>query len=156
MVERPPQDILYFAYGSNLDVDRMQERTGHIPGARRGCLYGYRLAFNKRASRGGVYANIVPSDTDQVWGVVYRCDPHAMKALDACEGVGTGHYRRIHVTILLDDGSTVESDTYVAAQQCVVPEGSPAADYLERILRGARHHRLPDEYVRKIEAVRHG
>ena len=40
-------DCWYFAYGSNLDVDRMQFRTGPMREARRVRLDGYRFAFNK-------------------------------------------------------------------------------------------------------------
>jgi cation transport regulator ChaC len=156
MVATDPQDIFYFAYGSNMDVDRKQDRTGRIREARRARLRRYRLAFNKRAQGGGVYANIVHSDSDDVSGVVYRCDPHAMEALDSYEGVDAGHYQRAPVSILLDNGSSVEAETYVAGERFLCPEGSPPRDYLERMLRGARHHGLPDAYIRRVESARRG
>lgn len=67
----------YFAYGSNLWIEQMEDRTGPIAkGAdqpRQARLSGYRLAFNVGGQRGQVYANIVPNPGDEVIGVVYRC-----------------------------------------------------------------------------------
>ena len=80
-----PSDIWYFAYGSNLSMDRTQQRTGSIRSARKACLKDYRLAFNKGGLGGEVYANIVPSPGDVVWGVVYLCDQEAMAGLDDFE-----------------------------------------------------------------------
>lgn len=59
-------DILYCAYGSNLDTARMQKRTGPFREATVATLSGYRLAFNKEAQDGGVYANIVPEPGAEV------------------------------------------------------------------------------------------
>ena len=57
----PDDPVWYFAYGSNLDRDQKEARTGAIREARVARLRGYRLAFNKRASKAGrLYANIVP------------------------------------------------------------------------------------------------
>ena len=74
-------DIWYFAYASNLSLDRKQQPTGSIRSARIACLKDYRFAFNKGGAGGEVYANIVPSPGDVVWGVVYLCEPQAMASL---------------------------------------------------------------------------
>ena len=50
------RQTFYFAYGSNLDIERMTQRTGAVASAEVAKLTDYRLAFDKRSS-GGVCAN---------------------------------------------------------------------------------------------------
>jgi gamma-glutamylcyclotransferase (GGCT)/AIG2-like uncharacterized protein YtfP len=107
-------DAWYFAYGSNLSVDRKQLRTGRIRKAIRCQLPDYRLAFNKRGSHGDIYANIVHEPGQSVWGVIYLCNAAAMRELDRYEGVAGGHYERLTVEVVTDQGEWVEAVTYVA------------------------------------------
>lgn len=45
---------LYFAYGSNLDIQQMQQHCAEaVPLVAPGCLQDYTLAFNKYASSWG-------------------------------------------------------------------------------------------------------
>jgi len=146
-------DIFLFAYGSNLDPGQKENRTGPIREARRGRLLGYRLAFNKRASTGGVYANIVEQQDQEVWGVVYRCSPHAMRLMDNREGVSGGHYRRVDVTVQLEAGGVIEATTYVAGQQFLCTEGRPDPEYLDRLVRGALYHGLSETWIKTIRRL---
>lgn len=151
-------DTWCFAYGSNLLLDQKTSRTGTIRAARRARLSGYRLAFNKRMrSGGGVYANIVPTEAGEapaeVWGVAYLCDEAAIAGLDDYEGVSTGHYRHEHVAVVTDQGDVLQSLTYVAGEQYIGEEGRPQAGYLAKILKGARQHGLPEDYIAVIEAL---
>jgi cation transport regulator ChaC len=146
-------DTWYFAYGSNLSVDQKTKRTGTIREARRCRLSGHRLAFNKERQQGDVVANIVPDEGATVWGVAYLCDEEAIAALDCCEGVTGGHYRHEHVAVVTDEGDVLEALTYVGGEDHVVEEGRPSRTYLDLILAGARHHGLPEEYIRQIEQL---
>ena len=146
-------DICYFAYGSNLSIDRKEQRTDAIRDARVACLRGYRLAFNKPGARGEVYANIVPSPEDMVWGVVYLCNPAAMASLDAYEGVSGGHYRREPVEVHVRDGTIMMADVYIASGKLLIENGRPSDSYLHRILQGARQHGLPEQHIRLIEQL---
>jgi gamma-glutamylcyclotransferase len=146
-------DQWYFAYGSNLFIDQKEERTGRIRRADRCRLPGFRFAFNKRGGKGQIYANIVPDDAAEVWGVVYLCNPDAIREMDRCEGVASGHYERIPVTVELKPGEKVEAITYVAGEDFVCQAGKPSPDYLHKIVSGARHHSLPEEYVSTIEGL---
>ena len=78
-----PIDIWYFGYGSNLSMDRKEQRTGSIRSARTACLKDYRFAFNKGGAGGEVYANIMPSPGKVVWGVVYLCDQLAVTVVES-------------------------------------------------------------------------
>ena len=147
------EDTWYFAYGSNLSMDRKEKRTGCIREARVAHLPGYRLAFNKQGENGEVYANIMPADGDEVWGVIYRCNPEAMAKLDHCEGVDSGHYTREQVTAITRSGDAVPAETYIAGEGHLCEEGRPSDRYLNCILSGAKEHGLPADYIRRVEAI---
>lgn len=142
-------DTYYFAYGSNLCVDRQLERTGAIRRVRLACLKDYRFAFNK-AGVDEVYANIVPCVGDMVWGAVYLCSPQAMIWLDEYEGVKVGHYRRSPVEVETADGQIMQAETYIAVDEFIIEVGRPSKWYLDRILQGATEHSLPAGYVQHI------
>ncbi len=89
-----PNDLWYFAYGSNLDLARKQGRTGAIREAHLATLSGYRLAFNKKGSHGEVYANLMADPTEETIGVIYRCSSETLDALDRLRCTTRGHYCR--------------------------------------------------------------
>ena len=146
-------DVWYFAYGSNLLVDQKEFRTGKIRRAIPCRLPGYRFAFNKRGTDGLGKANIIPDSSQEVWGVAYLCDPVAMRTMDASEGVKCGHYQHLTVEVTTRDNETLTAVTYVAGPEFEVEGLSPGQDYRDRIVNGARHHGLPEDYVRRIEAL---
>lgn len=147
------RDQWYFAYGSNLFIDQKEKRTGRIRQADRCRLPGFRFEFNKRGDGGQVYANIVPDDSSEVWGVAYLCNPKAIEKMDRFEGVASGNYERIPVTVESRLGEKVEAITYVAGEDFVCKSGKPSPEYLHKIVFGARHHSLPEEYVAQIEKM---
>jgi gamma-glutamylcyclotransferase (GGCT)/AIG2-like uncharacterized protein YtfP len=146
-----PNDLWYFAYGSNLDTDRKQGRTGAIRETHIAKLSGYRLAFNKRSDRYRACANLLANPTEEVHGVIYRCTPEALDEMDEHEGVASGHYRRETVQVQTIDGQTLHAITYVANSQYIIPERLPSDEYLDHILRGARAHRLSTSVIQAIE-----
>jgi cation transport regulator ChaC len=149
-------DRWYFAYGSNLFVDQKEDRTGHIRQVIRCRLPGYRFAFNQRGKKGEVHANIVPEAGAEVWGVIYLCNPAAFRDMDDYEGVASGDYRRLPVHVIKDSGEEVDAIAYIAGDRFVSEPGKPSGEYLERIISGARHHELPEEYIERVEALGKG
>jgi cation transport regulator ChaC len=154
--EKMTGDQWYFAYGSNLFVDQKVERTGPIRKADRCRLAGFRFTFNKRGNKGQVYANIVPDKSAEVWGVVYLCNPQAIRDMNDYEGVASGHYERILVTVERESSAKIEAITYVAGEDFVCDPGKPSDEYLRKILAGACRHSLPRKYVEAIEALARG
>jgi gamma-glutamylcyclotransferase (GGCT)/AIG2-like uncharacterized protein YtfP len=80
---------LYFAYGSNLDINRLQDRIGKVEVVSKHKLYGWRLVFN--AGQGHLcFANLqmTPQFTanDYVDGVIYSVSSKQLKQLDQYEG----------------------------------------------------------------------
>jgi cation transport regulator ChaC len=147
-----PDDSWYFAYGSNLDPVRKEDRTGGIREARSARLRGFRFAFNKKGNDGSGKANIVSDSGGEVWGVVYRCSAKALAAMDRMEGV-PDHYERQAVEVVLDSGESIDAITYVANPHKVADGLMPTRDYLKHVLQGIRHHQLPNSYLSIIQAL---
>ena len=142
---------LYFAYGSNLDLRQFRRRCPGHDAVGRARLPGYRLAFTRYSTKrkGGV-ADVVPEEGAVVWGALYDVDEACIAALDEFEGAPRA-YRRETLRVIDDSGEEREAIVYVANRTGVF---EPSAAYLELIVRGAREHGLPEEYIRSIESVR--
>jgi gamma-glutamylcyclotransferase (GGCT)/AIG2-like uncharacterized protein YtfP len=154
--------MLYFAYGSNLDPEQMRVRCpGHrVVGLAR--LDDHRITFPLTSHDwGGGVASVGVAHGESVWGVVYDLTDDDLTALDRYEGFqapGDQHnvYDREFVSVELeraDDGSfprPLRAWTYFARP---ANPGPPSRRYLDTVLRGARHHRLPEEHVARLEAT---
>jgi len=146
-------DKWYFAYGSNLFVDQMRDRTGIGSLGIVACLEGYRLLFNKRGADGTGKANIVQCSVGAVWGVIYKCDARVLEKLDRFEGVATGHYNRVEVVVRCTAEGLVGAIAYIAGDRFVGDSMVPSEKYLQTILSGAKFHRLPESYIGEIQRV---
>lgn len=131
-----PNDLWYFAYGSNLDLARKQTRTGAIRESRLALLSGYRLAFNKKGSEDEVYANLLADPTEETLGVIYRCTPETLDTLDRFEGAYSGHYQRMEFQVRTLDGEILSAIAYVARAEVVISESKPSDEYFGYIMRG--------------------
>ena len=146
-------DVWYFAYGSNLWIEQKELRTSAIRTGderpRIARLGDFRFAFNKRGSKGQVYANIMACPGDHVIGVVYRCKPSTVETMSGFEG----GYERKTIVVVIDDNVGVEAITYVAMKKNVVNDARPSDEYLTRIVNGATEHGLPQDYIEKIKLL---
>jgi len=85
--------IYYFAYGSNLHPMRLMER---VPSAE---LIGvathpsHRLTFHKKSNDGSSKCNMYNSgsETDLIYGAIYKLKPEHKDELDRFEGKGCGY-----------------------------------------------------------------
>ncbi len=151
--------LLYFAYGCNMDPEFLAGVVGKPlePGwpAR---LTGWRLAFNlaDEAAGYGLVANLVADERCCTYGVVYRLPREALVALDGFEDVPE-HYRRDTIWVEpLRRRARQAALVYLGQPRYVVVEGRPEARYLDLLLRGARRHGLPSDYVGWIRASAQG
>lgn len=151
----------YFAYGSNMDPQQMIQRCPSAKFVTVARLPDYRLLFPRRSqSRGCGVASVEPSASENVWGVVFHIDANDAQRLDSAEGFRTGRpieqnaYVRQLVRVMVQEaGGEVGQDveTYLANQQPDPPR--PSSEYMNQIILGARHHRLPFEYVNYLERI---
>ena len=147
----------YFAYGSNMNAQRLFEERLNPEGVARGeriagRLDGWRLAFNKRARRppGAGAGNIVPVAGAVVHGTLNLLPAKGFEILDRYEGVAGGHYvRRLLPVVRADTGATIEAVTYVAL--LVGEELRPTRDYLRHLLAG--RDLLPADYCARLGAT---
>jgi len=141
------------AYGSNLHPFRLMQRVpsakpiGVVP------MPGKRLAFHKRSQDGsGKCLFFEPGGAhDIIYGVVYEFDAAEKSKLDALEGLGKGYNEQLVAAPL--NGETYQAYAYVAASTHIDASLVPYDWYKDMVLLGARYHRLPSEYIAKIEAV---
>jgi hypothetical protein len=152
--------MIYFAYGSNMDPVQMLRRC---PGHRvlgRAFLLDYALCFPRRSPvRQCATAGITRAIGEGVWGVLYALDAGDQTRLHVAEGYVRGGPAGLnrHTIEFVDvrsggpEGATVTAYTYLAR-----PDASgalPSEDYLGHLLRGAEHHRLPQDYVAKLRSI---
>lgn len=129
--------IFYFAYGSNMNPQRMIVREAFFTERVGAKLPGYKLVFNFRRSRnpGESAANIVPDPGDCVEGALYLTDEDALSKLDVFEGC-PNHYRREEVTVVTKDGREIKALVYIANDDKTADGLKPSKEYLGHLLAG--------------------
>jgi hypothetical protein len=137
---------LYFAYGSNLAQERMHERVGVVRTLGVARLAGFCLRLDKRGVDGSGKANLHEDAGGSVWGVLYAFDAAAWPRLDAYEP----GYERVAVNVECA-GASRAAHTY--RSHLIAADLVPLASYKRMILDGARAHRLPDAWLRMLEAL---
>lgn len=137
---------LYFAYGSNMDVDQMADRCPKAIFVGTAALPDNEFALDSE----GV-ATIVPSCGRMVYGVLWLIANSDECYLDAYEGVGTGCYRKATLRVSSDSGRIYPALVYISKRG---PHDGITyrPDYLERIIESARRHGLDKVYIEAIAA----
>ncbi|MEK6793176.1 MAG: gamma-glutamylcyclotransferase [Spirochaetota bacterium] len=128
----------YFAYGSNMNAARMEERHISYRKRTRATLADHRLCFDKIASglEGAGYANVIPSKGEAVEGILYSSVSEAgIQLLDEKEHVYTRHYTREKVRVNTEAG-TEEAWIYIAGREYRCDGLKPTSDYLAHLLQG--------------------
>ncbi|WP_432695661.1 gamma-glutamylcyclotransferase family protein [Marinobacterium sp. YM272] len=144
--------VIYFAYGSNMSLLRLRERT---PDARRiaTCvLLEHDLRFHKVSPDGSAKCDTFYTGNreDRVFGAVYEIGKSSELVLDRVEGLGKG-YDKKRVGVVDLAGNEYEAFTYYAT--LIDPLLLPYGWYREHVLVGARELVLPASYLARIEAV---
>ena len=127
----------YFAYGSNCNPAIMKRKGVSFSSRRRAVLRGFRLLFNKRATRASLpedigFANINEDADGVVEGILYEIVDDDLERLDSSERY-PDHYDRIEVTVETDAGHE-QCCTYRAQPDKVCAGLKPSRNYLNHIL----------------------
>jgi len=135
--------VLYFAYGSNMDLVQMNNRCERAATVSTATLPFYRFIINSH----GV-ATVVPDRASAVLGLLWQISESDERALDGYEGVESGAYKREYVDVETPDGKKVRALVYVATDST---PGRPRPGYLERILSAAKACGLPETYLGQLK-----
>ena len=142
----------YFAYGSNMNVNRARERKLRFINVSSAWLHGFNLKFNKRSRNQPVSgrANVVQRSDSLVYGVLYQLiSPSEIVSMDPYEHAPID-YRRMIVEVKSAD-STVSSWTYVANPAVLDNSLLPTRSYLDHLIAGRDY--LPKTYVSKLDRM---
>lgn len=123
--------IAYFAYGSNMNPERMIQRCPGVWPLFPGTLENFRLEFDGRG-----HATIRPDEGGLAQGVVWRIDNFHEDALDGFEGLASGVYSKDLVTVIGPEYQSVRCLTYISTD----PEiGVPTQEYLQHLIKGMEY-----------------
>uniref|UniRef100_A0AAA9TPB7 Gamma-glutamylcyclotransferase n=1 Tax=Bos taurus TaxID=9913 RepID=A0AAA9TPB7_BOVIN len=98
---------------------------------------------------GGI-ATIFESPGDEVWGVVWKMNKSNLSSLDKQEGVKSGMYVPIEVTVSTQEGKEITCRSYQMTNYESVP---PSPQYKKVICMGAKENGLPLEYQKKLNSI---
>ncbi|MBX3043254.1 MAG: gamma-glutamylcyclotransferase [Ignavibacteriae bacterium] len=140
--------MLYFAYGSNMNPERMKGRNINFSSRKFAKLIDYKLVFNKKSKYGDfTFANIVKSNNDYVEGALYEFPDIDIIHLDNEEGYPNQYDKKlVQVTDL--ENNLIEATTYIANKEKIVNALKPKKEYLYHLLAG--RDILTDEYYAQL------
>jgi gamma-glutamylcyclotransferase len=146
---------LYFAYGSNMNLEQIQARCSRPKLVSPARLDGHRLAFyGYTETWDGAYETAVPMPGCEVWGVLYSLSALDWERLDLWQDArmdGGGMYFHFPVAVTDPQGNEYRARMYKKDVQG--EPRLPSREYLEFILSGAQQHGLPGYYTRKLEKL---
>jgi len=137
-------EILYFAYATNLDETTFEKNLGEKSKKRGlGILPGHGFRFNVLHEDGKARANIEPSPREMVYGTLYHINENTRKYFVSSEQ----GYDFIEVQISTKSGP-VSAFTFI--NKNTVDNIFPSKEYLDLILEGGKRQGLPNEYLENI------
>ena len=131
------EERLYFAYGSNINLDQMARRCPNATVLTPVTLDGYRLAF--RAS--GV-ATILPEEGASVPGLLWKLTPHCERSLDTYEGFPR-FYGKEDVYVRDGNGNHFPVMAYIMTPEYAQYPAEPLPQYCAGIREGYLQNGMP-------------
>ena len=115
-------------------------------------LSKHRLRFHKNGydGSGKCDAEYTNNELDIIYGIVFEMSVTEKLRLDNIEKVGNG-YDEKNISVFTKNNKTLEVVTYCATN--INSSLEPYHWYKHHVLRGAREHYLPLEYISMIEAI---
>ena len=161
----------YFAYGSNMDPERVRQRGLAFTRALAAALPGHALVFDKRAARvtGAGHANIRYCPGATVHGVLYVLEhPDMIQRMDPYEQAPINYGREVFhlatatATALAESGESGEPASSAPREWMpawvyvgnpgVLQEGlRPEPEYMAHLLLGAPY--LPADYLAALRSI---
>lgn len=140
----------YFAFGSNMNPARVQQRGLRYVRIQAGRMPGFRLLFDKSANEhpDSGHANIGWAPGEVVEGLLYQLvDEQQILLMDPYEQTPVNYSREV-VQVMTDEGSQI-AWTYIANPARRRAHGRPERAYLAHLLKG-RPWLSPAYYARLL------
>ena len=136
-------EILYFAYGSNLNIPQMIHRCPNSICVSPAVLNGWQL-------RERTYADIEPAEGKCVHGALYEISEDDLASLDSYEGYPE-FYDRIIVSVIDHDGCHREALVYTMTERYKnIRSNRPFSERYRKVCSdGAESWGIPNAFVRK-------
>ena len=145
-------DRLYFAYGSNINLDQMAHRCPNAQVVGPVVLQDYKLLFRGN-DRGNGVATIKPHKGRKVYGLLWKITPDCERSLDVYEGFPR-LYDKQDVTVRDSDGREFTVMAYVMTDTCKCRDPAvPSIFYYNGIRTGFLQNGLPVKAL--DQAVKH-
>lgn len=146
---------LYFAYGSNLNLQKMSQKLTkpRVVGIAR--LANHKIGFyGHSVIWDGAVETVVPDNQSEVWGILYQLEAYEWAQLDNFEDArldGTGEYFHYPVEVLDEQNVPREAFLYKKAQ--LREPKQPSTEYLDVIIQGAKEQGLPEGYIAILQNI---
>lgn len=147
--------MLIFAYGSNMNINRLTQRVPSAIKVSNAFLQDYKLVCNKVSKKdGSAKANILKSDIpdDIVWGVLFKIDSKEKPLLDKAERLGKG-YNEDCLTVTDENKLKHVAQVYIAESNSINNSLVAYDWYKEFIIAGAIQNQLPAEYISQLQSI---
>jgi hypothetical protein len=136
------EETLYFAYGSNINLDQMAYRCPDAQVVGPVTLDNYELLFRRSG-----FATIQPCEGETVTGLLWSITPDCEESLDRYEGYPRFYDKRT-VTVRDSQGRELSAMVYIMDERFREPM-LPSDIYYNGILEGYRQNDMPTEPLKR-------
>jgi gamma-glutamylcyclotransferase len=136
----------FFLYADNLNPSQLKRRAPEHKPIGKAYLPDHTVQFCRWSSqwRCGL-PSVIPSPGEKVWGMIFEITDEDQKLLDEFEGdVPEGAFHHVEVTVITDTDEKTLVTTYAANP---IGKFKPKEHYIEWVVKGLKHWKLPDDYI---------
>lgn len=146
--------VWFFAYSSNMNADRLMGRGVKFVSKETAYIDNYTIKFNKKSVDGTTKANIVASENERIYGILYKMHAGELNKLDNIEGVTSGHFRRQSVPVCTAKGEVFMADVYMANEKYVCADESvmPSRQHIHTIINAAVDNKFDPSYIELLKS----
>ena len=144
----------YFSYGINCNPALLTEKGVTVFSKQRALLEDFRLVFNKKALRDELptsvgFANIQPSPSSNVEGLLYEIAEDSLSALDVAQK-SPEHYERKQLSVTTESGAE-NAWVYVAKASMTSDGLVPSRNYLNHLMKAESF--LSQQYLDALRRI---
>ena len=137
---------LYFAYGSNMNIEQMKRRCPGASLKEQGYILNWRYFIN-----GNGYAGIERWEGSIVFGGIWELQDFHWVSLDQYEAVDQGFYQKVKVKVSAGDlvrSKEVDASLYLSNNY---EYGKPSSAYQKIVMQGGHDLKLKKDYLQFLE-----